>query len=158
MATFDAGDARVNTLALPGRDIVVPLQQDLDCDPLQDDEVRLSSCCGSFEQVLFASDADAVPDDAAAMVHYRFRNVPPNYYRLSVRIGTQWVDITTDLVVTPRGAWLHGRLLTAEPPESRYRHRTAAPAPADPPPPPAGRPRIPDLNDSYRDHDRDLGD
>jgi hypothetical protein len=63
VALFDPRDAHYNTISLQGVDIIIPLEEDLDCDPLQDDEIRLLALDGSYEKIVKASDSDAVPDD-----------------------------------------------------------------------------------------------
>lgn len=152
VATFAAGSQAVNTLANPWRDLVIPLQEDLDGDPLQDDEVRIASHCGRHVRVLLASSPEAEADHAAALVHYRFRQVPPGCYSVAVRVGEQWVAVSHTLVVTPRAAYLNGRRLPATPPPHRYLPRQYV-APPEPAPAPARRPlpRTLDLNSAFQD-------
>ncbi|MRG90705.1 hypothetical protein [Polyangium spumosum] len=121
-----------NTIVLSGVDLTVPLEMDLDDDPLQDDEVRLRSEDGHYEKILLASDADARPDPDKRLVLYTFRLVPPGAYRIAVRIGAEkWLDVVTDLVVTKQGAFLGDKKLGTEP--ERVAEETAE-EPADDPP------------------------
>ena len=121
-----------NTIVLSGVDLAVPLEMDLDCDPLQDDEVRLQSEDGHYEKILLASDADARPDPDKRIVVYTFRLVPPGAYRISVRIGAEkWLDVVTGLVVTKEGAFVGDQKLGSEP-ESVAEEKAEDP-PEDPP-------------------------
>src|SRR5690606_16553955 len=81
VATFEPEDAGHNTLVLGGLDVVVPLELDVDADPLSDDVVSLRSVHGLFEQTLSAGDPDVTPDLEAGVASYRFRLVPPGLYR-----------------------------------------------------------------------------
>jgi hypothetical protein len=104
-----------NTIVLSGVDITVPLEMDLDDDPLQDDEVRLRSEDGHYDQTRLASDADAKPDKDKRLVLYTFRLVPPGAYRVSVRIGAEkWMDVVTGLVVKRDGAYVGDTKLGTE--------------------------------------------
>ena len=123
VATFERGDSDYNTIALEGIDIVIPLEEDLDCDPLQDDEIRLQNLDGTFEKILKASGPDATPEHGSEVIHYNFRKVPAGFYRISVRVGEAWVDVSTDLMVTPRGAFFRGAKLKQEPPPVSYQAR-----------------------------------
>ena len=107
-----------NTLVLSGIDLVVPLEIDLDCDPLHDDEVRLASEDGAFERVLLSSDPHVTPDAAKRLLLYRFRAVPPGLYRLAVKVGERWSDLVVGLVVSARGAFLGDRALGDGEPEA----------------------------------------
>ncbi len=129
VAVFDPGDAYYNTIVLPGMEIIVPLEEDLDCDPLQDDEVRLQRLDGGFEQIRKASDPEAIPDHEAALIYYHFTDVPAGYYRVSARIGGEWVDVTLDLMLTSKGAHMSGRRLTKDPPPARFDMRQNRPLP-----------------------------
>ena len=151
VAAFDPGDKDFNTLVLPCREVVIPLEEDLDCDPLQDDEIRLTSLDGSHEQILRASDQDAERQAEQALIHYRFRDVPPGYYRIAVRIAEQWVDVSTDLVVTARAAFLNGRKLAKQPPQITFDPRRDEGHPEPAPEPPRRLPRYIDLTPSFQD-------
>jgi hypothetical protein len=140
------GETECNTLTIAAIDITIPLQEDLDCDPLQDDEIRIQSLAGGYEKIVRASDADAVPNHDHAMIHYKFRAVPAGLYKISVRIHGHWVDVSNQLIVTPKGAWLDTTKLTAEPGPPRLRPRTLTSPPPRTLPPVAPRlmPRYPD--------------
>ncbi len=154
VALFDAGDTYYNTIVLPGLEIIVPLEEDLDCDPLQDDEIRLQTLDGSFEQIRKASDPEAVPDDDAGLIYYHFSDVPAGYYRVSVRIGEVWVDVSVNLMVTRKGVYLCGNRLTKEAPAARFQVRQSRPEPGGPlvaASSPRLLPRYMDLSDRFRD-------
>jgi len=116
IALGNPGEKDFNTIVLSGVDITVPLEMDLDNDPLQDDEVRLRSEDGHYEKILLASDADARPDEDKHLILYTFRLVPPGAYRISVRVSDQtWLDVVTGLVITREGAFIGDEKLGAEP-------------------------------------------
>jgi hypothetical protein len=112
VAVFDPGDKDYNTIAFPSVEIIVPLAEDADCDPLQDDEVRLQSLDESYEKIVKASDPEAEVKRGEGLIYYHFVDVPPGFYRISVRISESWVDLSADLAVTPRGASFLGKKLT----------------------------------------------
>lgn len=107
VALGNAGESDYNTVVLSGTDVVVPLEMDLDDDPLQDDEVRLVSEDGEFERHVRASDPDAEADDENRLIHYRFRAVPAGLYRVQVNVAGTWTDVVEGLLVQ-RGAVLCG--------------------------------------------------
>jgi hypothetical protein len=115
-----------NTIVLSGIDVVVPVELDLDGDPLQDDLVRLRSEDGYFDAILASSDPDVEPDTDGGYLNYCFRLVPPGVYRVSVLIAEQWVPLVRGLVVKRDGVFLNGEQLDDAPPEQR-----PAPAPDD---------------------------
>jgi hypothetical protein len=123
VAFFNRGEKEFNTLALAGMEIVIPLEEDLDCDPLQDDEIRLQSVTGEFERVVLASDPEAKPNHEERLIYYHFAGVPPGIYRLSVRIAGSWVDITNELIVTPKGAHLGDKKLGEKAPSVQFDSR-----------------------------------
>lgn len=105
VATMLPAQKGKNTLVLSGVDLVVPVEMDLDEDPLQDDEVRLVRSDGHFERVLTASDADATREEDGERLLYRFRDVPPGVYAVQARIHThEWASIVEGIVVTTRAA------------------------------------------------------
>ncbi len=116
VALGNFGEDDYNTLVLTGIDLVVPLEMDVDGDPLQDDEVRLSSEHGYWSRVLRVSDADVVPDPTTRLLLYRFRFVPPGVYRLATRVGGRWSPLASGIVVTREGAFFGGQPLSDEPP------------------------------------------
>jgi hypothetical protein len=119
VAVFDPGDKDFNTIAFPSVEIIVPLAEDADCDPLQDDEVRLQSLDESYEKIVKASDPEAEVKRDEGLIYYHFVDVPPGFYRISVRISETWVDLSTDLAVTPRGASFLGKKLTSATPAAK---------------------------------------
>lgn len=110
------GEDDFNTLVIGGIDLVIPLEMDLDDDPLQDDEIRLRSLDGFFEQIVRASDPDAEPAPDERLIYYHFRDVPPGPYRIEVNVGGVWVLVVDGLIVTRTGSTLHGNKLTNERP------------------------------------------
>lgn len=116
VALFDPGDEGHNVLVLSGIDVVVPVEMDLDGDPLQDDAVSLRSIHGLYEQVLTVGDPDVRPDPDRRVAFYRFRYVPPGLYRVAVRIGSGWMPIGTRLTVRKDGVYWDGTRLEATPP------------------------------------------
>lgn len=116
VALFEPGDEGHNTLVLSGIDVVVPVEMDLDGDPLQDDEVSLRALHGGYEQVLATGDPDVRADPERRVAYYRFRFVPPGLYRVAVRIGGAWVPIGTGLGVRKDGVYWSGTKLDAAPP------------------------------------------
>ncbi len=99
----NVGESDHNTIVLGGVDVVIPLEMDLDGDPLHDDEVRLRSADGSFERILLVSDPDVECDHDARIAHYRFRLVPYGQYNLATRIGAEWVELVHGLLVAKTG-------------------------------------------------------
>jgi hypothetical protein len=98
------GEHDRNTLVLTGVDLVLPLEMDLDGDPLHDDEVRLCSAAG-FERVLRVSDDDVERDFERRIASYRFRAVPPGVYDVATRIAGAWIDVLRGLVVKRAGVF-----------------------------------------------------
>jgi hypothetical protein len=117
-----------NTLVLSGIDVVVPVEMDIDDDPLQDDEVRLRSEDGYYDAVLRSTDPDVEPDSEAGYLNYCFRLVPPGVYRVSVRVREHWSLLVRGLVVKRDGVYLNGEQLDDQPPADSP---GAAPAPTD---------------------------
>ena len=117
-----------NTIVLSGIDVVVPVELDLDGDPLQDDRVRLRSEDGYFDVILASSDPDVEADTDAGYLNYCFRLVPPGVYRVSVLIAEQWVPLVRRLVVKRDGVYVNGEKLDDAAPEQR-----PAPVPEDEP-------------------------
>ncbi len=116
VATMLPSDKGRNTLVLGGIDLTVPLEMDLDDDPLQDDEVRLVRSDGHFERVLKASDADVTREEGGERLFYRFRDVPPGVYAVQSRISAEeWAPVIEGVLVTTRSAQWNGRELDAEP-------------------------------------------
>jgi hypothetical protein len=112
------GESDHNTIVLSGIDLVVPLELDLDSDPLHDDEIRLKSETSAFERILLSSDPNATPDPDKHLLLYRFRVVPPGIYRISVKVGETWSDLVVGLVVSKKGAYLGDKRLDDGDPEA----------------------------------------
>jgi hypothetical protein len=151
VAVGNEGEDDHNTIVLSGVDLSVPLEMDLDDDPLQDDEIRIRSEDGFFEQHVRASDADAEPLVDQRMILYHFRGVPPGVYRIQVNVAGRWVDVIRGLVVRRGGVVHAGSNLTT----SRPTHSLG---PAAPPPEPPEHDEAPDeesefmdVNDSFQD-------
>jgi len=122
-------DKAFNTLVLSGIDLEVPLEMDLDADPLHDDEVRLLREDGAYSAVLCANEPDVRADLDKNLYIYRFRFVPPGIYRIQVRTSDQgWATVITDIVVGRKGVRIGDTELEDKDPEQ---------VPRDPQPPPA---------------------
>jgi hypothetical protein len=131
----DPGGPDFNTVVLTGVDLVIPLEADLDGDPLHDDEVRLVSEAGDFDAVLTANDEDVQHLPDKNLYAYKFRDVPPGVYRVLVRIAEQgWATVLGNLVVHRGGARLEGQEITSSEPEAVPLEETTA---GDGPQPPA---------------------
>ncbi len=116
VALGNPGEQDHNTLVLTGVDLVVPLERDLDGDPLQNDEVHLCAVDRSFERVLTVDDPD-VRDEGDGALWYEFRGLPYGVYDLRVRVGAQLVEVMRGLDVRRRGVFFQGtRLDEAAPP------------------------------------------
>jgi hypothetical protein len=102
----NTGEHDKNTIVLTGVDLVLPLEMDLDGDPLHDDEVRLSSPAG-LERVLRVSDDDVEKDFERHIANYRFRVVPPGVYDVATRIAGVWIDVMRGIVVKRAGLFSH---------------------------------------------------
>jgi hypothetical protein len=95
---------RVRRITRP-LDVVIPLEMDVDDDPLQDDEVRLQSAERPWQRILLASDPDVVPDFKRRFLLYRFRAVPTGLYNVAVRVGGDWFDVYRGLRVKEDGVY-----------------------------------------------------
>lgn len=130
------GDTKFNSLVLSGVDLEVPLEMDLDADPLHDDEIRLLSEDGAYEAVLCANEPDVQTDLDKNLYIYRFRSVPPGLYRIQVRTSDQgWATVITDVVVGRKGVRIGETELEDKDPE-KIPLTPAAPPPPEPPFPP----------------------
>jgi hypothetical protein len=110
----NAGENDKNTIVLTGVDLVLPLEMDLDGDPLHDDEVRLRSSNGFFERVLLVSDDDVEKDFERSIASYRFRAVPLGIYDVATRIAGVWIDVLRGLVVKKTGVFVHDERVDAD--------------------------------------------
>lgn len=116
MDTYDIGlgnpdDKDFNTIVLSELDVVFPLEMDLDGDPLQDDEVRLCSEGGEYDEVLTVSHPDVTPDAEKSLLYYRFRWVTPGVYTLMVRVAGEWHVLSRGILVSAKGAYLGSQQL-----------------------------------------------
>ncbi len=123
-----AEDTEQNVIVLTGVDLVVPLEADLDGDPVHDHAARLESVDGSF-WILEADDPDVRLDLDARRYLYRFRAVPCGLYSISVKGAAGWVPVVTGILVDKKGASMGGKLLAEK-----------AHPPRPPPPPPPEEP------------------
>jgi hypothetical protein len=107
-------DATFNTVVLTGVDLELPLEADLDGDPLHDDEVALEGVDGS-RRILRVGDPDVRLDPARRLYLYRFRDVPCGIYTLLVQLSDGgWAPIASGLLVTKAGASLGGAALAGD--------------------------------------------
>jgi hypothetical protein len=97
VAVFEEGASEHNTLVLGGAHIVVPLEMDIDDDPMQDDEVRLVAQHGHWEQHVRASDRDAEAKVEERVILYHFRDVPPGIYDVEVNVAGGWRKVMRGL-------------------------------------------------------------
>lgn len=104
VATGPIGASAHNTIVVRGMSLTLPLELDLDDDPLQDDEVRLRSQDGFFEQHVRASDPEAEPLIEERLLLYHFRDVPPGVYNAEVNAGGRWRTVVRGLLVERSGA------------------------------------------------------
>lgn len=127
-------DKAHNVVVLTGYDIEVPIEADLDDNPLQDDELRMTGRDGS-ERILTVRDPDVRLDVRRKLYLYRFRLVPPGSYTIALRnTDRDWATVATGVQVGKRGVLFGGAKLEDKP------------APAIPPEPPAPEPTpAPDL-------------
>lgn len=116
--TFDVslgnrGERSHNTLVLPGVDLVVPLERDLDGDPLQNDEVHLVADDGTLDLQLTVDDP-AVRDEGDGLLRYEFRAVPFGVYHVRVRVGGELIEVMHGLEVRRRGVFHDGARIDGE--------------------------------------------
>lgn len=110
-------DKQQNVVVLSGVDLVVPLEADLDGDPLNDDVVRLEGADGSC-WILSAGHPDVRLDLDKNLCLYTFRTVPNGVYKISVKLSDDvWSTVVTGIVVDRNGASLGGSQLTARAPQ-----------------------------------------
>lgn len=94
-----------NTLSLWRRTLVVPLERDLDGDPLQDDEVRLVRADGHDARVLRVGEPRVEPSPDGTRLLYRFDDVPFGVYRVDVRVAGRWLPVVPEITVRRRGVY-----------------------------------------------------
>lgn len=131
VALGNKGEKDFNTITLSGIDLVLPVELDMDGDPLQDDAVRLRSEHGFYDQVLTARDPDVEVDTDNRYLFYRFRFVTPGSYRASVLIGDHWVPLLRGIVVTKEGAFVGGKKLGEDRPQTSPADPEESPAEGD---------------------------
>lgn len=113
-------DPFLNTIQLVGYDVVVPLEADLDGDPLTDDVVRLVTDVSSFSRTIESSSPDAVLDEEHRLVLYRFRDVPPGVYRVETLVRDHWYTVIDGLEVRVRGVFFGDEALGEAAPTAKY--------------------------------------
>lgn len=106
VALVDPGQDFRNTIRLVGYDVVIPLEKDMDGDPLQDDRVRLTADVGNRVQEIASSDEDAEHDEEAGVILYSFRDVPPGVYHVETLIRGQWIRVIDGLTVRAKGVFM----------------------------------------------------
>jgi hypothetical protein len=115
----DTGGTDFNTVVLTGVDVIIPLEADLDGDPLHDDEVRFLAEAGDYDTVLTANQEDVEFLADKNLYAYKFRDVPPGVYRVLVRVGDQdWATIMSNVVVHRSGVRVDGKEVTTTEPEA----------------------------------------
>jgi hypothetical protein len=106
------GEDDFSTLCITGKDVVVPLERDVEADPFQDDEVRLVSEDGAYDVTLHIAH-DAVEDlEDDRLRTYTFHDVPPGLYAVWVCVGGLWTQTMRHLAVLKRSSYHAGRELT----------------------------------------------
>lgn len=106
-----------NTIVLTGVDLVLPLEMDVDGDPLQDDEANLRSASGHYDRTLTVAHPDVTPDKDNGQLLYRFRDVPPGHYRVAVKVANRWVPVLRGIIITKNGAFVGDKKLETDVPE-----------------------------------------
>lgn len=124
------GDKAHNNLLVEGVDIIVPVEMDLDGDPLQDDEVWLCSVDGRPRRVLLSSSPDVERNEEKRLFYYGFRNVPFGVYNVTVRVGGKSYDTVRGLIVRRTGVFLGKERLP-----NQWTEKRSPPPPAEAPPP-----------------------
>lgn len=121
-------------------DIVVPLERDLDDDPLHDDEVVLKDADGVIVRRVFASDDDVAEDPDSGMLLYTFRDVPFGVYSVAVAVGAQQHPVIAQVIVRAKGVFVGDEQLGADDPLEKL---TRAQEPTADPEPPADAEQLP---------------
>jgi hypothetical protein len=106
VALGDVGSSTKNTLLLDRWDLVVPVERDLDDDPLVDDEVVLKDLDGQVVRRLLASDDDVSEDPDSGMLLYCFRDLPFGVYSVAVVVGAQEHPVIAQVVVRAKGVFI----------------------------------------------------
>src|SRR4051794_22989931 len=105
VALGDVGGSAKNTLVLGRWDLVVPIERDLDDDPLVDDEVVLKDPDGAVVRRLLASDDDVADDPESGMLLYCFRDLPFGVYSVAVVVGAQEHPVIAQVIVRAKGVF-----------------------------------------------------
>ena len=114
--TLDAvGGDTFNTIVVDRTDLSVPVERDLDGDPLQDDEVWLKDAEGKVVRRLLSTDADVSEDSASGYRLYCFRELPFGVYSVWVNLAGQPYALLPGVVVRAEGAFVGDERLDAEP-------------------------------------------
>lgn len=123
VALFNPGEKEKNTIVLGGVDVIIPLELDVDGDPLQDDAVCLRSASGNFEDVRLSSDEHVTAAADKRHLYYPFLDVPAGLYCVDVRIGQSWVNIQSNLLVVKGTAYWNGKPMEEDlPADNPSRH------------------------------------
>lgn len=111
LSVGDVGGADHDTLVIGGIDLVIPMELDLDDDPLQDDQLSLVSETTEWQQTLTIVDEDVTVQPESRRSLFRFRDVPYGIYRTEVCIARQRVVLHRGIIVRAEGAFLGDREL-----------------------------------------------
>ena len=106
LTTGDTHIIRVTTVRA-GLDLIIPLEIDLDDDPDNDDQIRLRQLNGAYDIVVTADSKQVREHEENPLALYRFRDVPPGKYEVSVNVGGHWRPVIVGLEVTSDSV-LHG--------------------------------------------------
>lgn len=106
VALGDVGGSTKNTLLLGRWDLVVPVERDMDDDPLVDDEVVLKDPDGTVVRQLLSSDEDVSEDPDSGMLLYCFRDLPFGVYSVAVVVGAQEHPVIAQVVVRAKGVFI----------------------------------------------------
>lgn len=109
---------RVNQVELAGIDIVIPLELDLDGDPLKDDEIRLRRNDGGYDKVVKSSEAER--EEGVPLLNYLFEDVPPGEYTVSVKVGSAWNDVMNEMRVTTSDVFYQGASFSGDEDGSQF--------------------------------------
>ncbi len=126
------GGQPFNNLVLSGVDVVLPIERDLDDNPLLDDEVVLLAADGQPLQSVSSSDQEVEADEANRLLFYRFYDVPYGVYDVAVRIAGKSYVVIPGLIVRREGAFVNGKPLSAERPSAAMEPPASPPEPTPP--------------------------
>ena len=122
IALGTAADDVHDVIVLSGLYVDVPMEADLDADPLHAAQLRLERADGSV-WVLGVGDPDVGLDLANGRYVYTFRSVTYGRYCISIKLPVDdvWAKFVTGIVVSKKGVFLNGKAMASSLP--------AAPAP-----------------------------